>query len=424
MQDNIFSLHETKSWYSCIYKQGLTSEWCVQFDTNGRIYHVAVGGENAWVMYGPVFFNQDFSKNISKKIEEYYQNSGTEDYFWENVFIKEIDTLDLYIRKESAKNIYEFENLDDLRIFSPEYGNDTQNRELKMIANVFGIKEKEIIDIKSIKSGMTNSTFKFKIRNNEYLFRVPGEGTEKLINRKNEKVVYDIIQSLNIADEIIYFDDETGCKIAKYHPEAVNTHAANGEDVIKSMNLLRDFHSINIVTDFSFDIAAEIQKYILLGEERNSIRFSDYLETYTNMKYIITSLNNFEISKTLCHIDCNPDNFIKISNEKIKLIDWEYAGMADPLLDVAMYAIYSYYSKERADELLRIYFQREPDNTEIMRLYAYMSLGGYLWALWTEYKQSFGVEFGEYGMKMYRYAKDYYFYFKERYEAIREGNEK
>jgi len=33
---------------------------------------------------------------------------------------------------------------------------------------------------------------------------------------------------------------------------------------------------------------------------------------------------------------------------------------------------------------------------------------GLLWSNWCEYKSRLGVEFGEYSLKQYRYAKDYY----------------
>ncbi len=33
---------------------------------------------------------------------------------------------------------------------------------------------------------------------------------------------------------------------------------------------------------------------------------------------------------------------------------------------------------------------------------------GFLWSNWCEYKSRLGVEFGEYSLKQYRYAKDYY----------------
>lgn len=46
--------------------------------------------------------------------------------------------------------------------------------------------------------------------------------------------------------------------------------------------------------------------------------------------------------KVLTHIDAVPDNFLfveKEGREEIRLIDWEYAGMQDPHVDVAMFCM-------------------------------------------------------------------------------------
>ena len=82
--------------------------------------------------------------------------------------------------------------------------------------------------------------------------------------------------------------------------------------------------------------------------------------------------------------------------------------MCDPLIDVAMCAIYSYYSLDQAYDLLCSYLDREPTVKEQLILYSYMALGGFLWALWAVYKSNIGQEFGEYTIIMYRYAKSYY----------------
>ena len=60
-----------------------------------------------------------------------------------------------------------------------------------------------------------------------------------------------------------------------------------------------------------------------------------------------------------------------------------------------------------------IYFEGGvPKNTKI-KIYAYIACCGLLWSNWCEYKLDFGVEFGEYSLKQYRYAKDYYKIVKE-----------
>ena len=37
-----------------------------------------------------------------------------------------------------------------------------------------------------------------------------------------------------------------------------------------------------------------------------------------------------------------------------------------------------------------------------------MAISGMLWSNWCEYKRTLGVDFGEYSLMQYRYAKDFY----------------
>jgi len=407
MAENIFNSYEDKSWYSCVYKEGPTSEWCVNTDDKGRINGVKIGGRDSWVMYGPVFLSQSFTDSFLGKIEEYYGKPGKENYMWENVFIDEIDNFDLFINKQGSDNVYEFESIEELRQFDPEYYNKTPNVLINTIENIFNVKENQITDIKNLKAGMTNKSFGFSVKGQKYIFRLPGEGTEVLINRKQEWEAYSAVKNLGISDEVIYFSEENGYKISKYY-DARNTDARNRDDLEESMKVLRKFHNSKIKTGNCFIIADEIDRYLFLCKERNAVLYSDNDETYKKMKYLIDITDKMNVTPVLCHIDSNPDNYIRLDDGSVKIIDWEYAGMCDPIMDISMYSIYSYYSKPEMDELLNIYLERESDKNETVRLYSYAALGGYLWALWTCYKQSFGVEFGEYGMKMYRYAKDYY----------------
>ena len=115
--------------------------------------------------------------------------------------------------------------------------------------------------------------------------------------------------------------------------------------------------------------------------------------------------------KTLTHIDAVPDNFLFVKDEygkeQIRLIDWEYAGMQDPHVDIAMFCIYALYNKRQVDRLIRAYFTEEcPDEVRI-KIYCYIAACGLLWSNWCEYKRNLGVEFGEYSLRQYRYAKDY-----------------
>lgn len=112
--------------------------------------------------------------------------------------------------------------------------------------------------------------------------------------------------------------------------------------------------------------------------------------------------------RCLTHIDAVPDNFLFVEDGSVRLIDWEYAGMQDPHVDIAMFCIYALYDRQHVDMLIDQYFDGSCPKETRIKIYCYIALCGLLWSNWCEYKRNLGVEFGEYSLKQYRYAKDYY----------------
>ena len=71
--------------------------------------------------------------------------------------------------------------------------------------------------------------------------RIPGEGTDQLINRRQEAAVYQTIAGRRIRDEIAYINPENGYKITEYLEGARVCDAENEEDLQKCMKKLREF---------------------------------------------------------------------------------------------------------------------------------------------------------------------------------------
>ena len=78
-----------------------------------------------------------------------------------------------------------------------------------------------------------------------------------------------------------------------------------------------------------------------------------------------------------------------------------------------MFCIYSLYDRRQCDRLIDIYFHNACSHPTRAKIYCYISMCGLLWSNWCEYKRKLGVEFGEYSLRQYRYAKDFYKYAKE-----------
>ena len=423
MRHNMYHSYEGGAWYSSSYMEGETSEWCFDYNKKGRILNVTVGGQDKWVMYGPVFFSKSFSDQFLPVLEAYYEIPGTEQFYWENVLMEMLSgetakrlpefseagrEIELYINRRPADEVYEFENLEELRRFDIKYQHRSDNEALELVSKVFSVPESEITEIRCLKAGMTNKSFLFKIKDRHYICRIPGPGTELLINRQQEKAVYDALSQYDITEKVIYFNGETGYKIAEYYEGAHNANPNSLEEIERCMALVREFHKSGIEVSHSFDFQERIDFYEKLCRKYGAIPFEDYSDVHGQMCELLNKLEKLGHKKVLSHLDTVVDNFLMLPNGTVRLIDWEYAGMCDPLVDISMCAIYSYYNEEETDRLIEIYLKRTPTTEERYTVYAYMALGGFLWSLWAIYKAFLGEEFGEYTIIMYRYAKTYY----------------
>ena len=426
LRKNMYHSWECGAWYSLSHADGDTSEWCVSFNKKGRITDVEVGGRDCWFMYGPAYFSKEFSEQFFPVLEKYYEIPGTEQLYWEHVLMEILngswerrlkhsscslpaDWTEpvMYANCQPDGQVYEFENLEELRKFDPRYQTHSDNKAMELVSRVLQVEESEIHNIKCLKSGMTNKSFLFDVNGNSYICRIPGPGTELLINRRQEAAVYKTINGLGITERVIYFDPENGYKIAKYYDGARNGNPRDRGDIAACMGLLRRFHQCGLTVDHPFDIRERIDFYEMLCKTHGNILFEDYKEVHSRMTELMDWLDSLKRPQTLSHIDSNFDNFLMLPDGGVRLIDWEYAGMCDPLIDLATCSIYSYYNIEETETLMENYFQRAPEKEERLIVYAYMALGGFLWSLWAVYKSALGEEFGEYTLIMYRYAKDF-----------------
>lgn len=329
--------------------------------------------------------------------------------FWEEAVMKDGKMI-LESREVSQNLVYEINTLEELRELDEE-SNQLNSEIISLISEVLLCEAKEIIEIKALKKGMTNRSFEFTCRGEHYIMRVPGEGTDKMINRKNEYSVYKALNGTDISDPVCYISPETGYKITKFLDEARVCDPYVEEDVKKCMQKLRQFHEYNLQVEHEFNLFHQIEYYESLRNETKSV-YRDYEETKRKMYELKEYIDKSPKKIALTHIDAVPDNFL-FTGDEIRLIDWEYAGMQDVHVDIAMFAIYAMYDREHVEKLIDYYFDGACDRTIRIKIYAYIAVCGFLWSNWCEYKSICGVEFGEYSLRQYRYAKDYYKIVKE-----------
>lgn len=402
---NPFHKHEKVSWY--MVSDIVDNESSVRINRNLELIKVSpsIGGNS---MIGICFLKEKQAKIVRDKISDYSTDSRYDNVFWEEA-LYEKNKMIVSARIMHAIDVAEVNTYEQLRALDCN-SNQLKSDSIFLISYIFSVPPAEIKGISVLKKGMTNRSFLFKCKNRKYIMRIPGEGTNILINREQEAQVYQVIKGSKISDDVVYINPHNGYKITEYWENSRVCNPNSYDDIKKCMALLRRFHEKKLKVAHIFDIFGQIDFYESLWDGAQSI-YKDYNITKSNVfslrEYIELCAEDF----TLAHIDAVPDNFLFIQSkeiEEVHLIDWEYAGMQDPHVDIAMFCIYALYNKRQIDRVIRLYFINGCSDTTRIKIYCYIAICGLLWSNWCEYKRLLGVEFGEYALRQYQYAKKYY----------------
>lgn len=404
---NPFNACELYSWY--MVKNQETDNTSVRLNKKYELVKTKLN-EVGDTMIGISYISLDDAGFVAKRIYSMSSQREYEHCFWEDVlYVKDKMIVSPYVFND-AYEINTYEQLRDL-----DEDNEILNSDLmNIIKDTIGCEISKIMNIQPLKKGMTNRSFSFEVDSKRYIMRVPGEGTEKLINRKHEYDVYQAIKDENICDPVIYMNPENGYKITEYIHDAHACDSTDFSDVSKCMNKLRSFHNKKLVVNHTFEVFEELEKYESYWQGMPS-SYRDYKTTKVHIYELKEFVDAQPKEWGLSHIDSVPDNFL-FSDDELYLIDWEYAGMQDQHIDIAMFAIYSLYDREDVEKLIDAYFDGQCKDLVRIKIYAYIAICGLLWSNWCEYKRNLGVEFGEYSLKQYRYAKEYYRIVKEELE--------
>lgn len=405
-KENPFNCHELYSWY--MVSDIWDPDSSVRANRKKELICTSES-EGGNSMIGISYICKTEAEEVKKRICELSSDSRYNGAFWEEALYKK-GRMIASARLAKSSNIAEINTYEQLRELDSG-SNHLKSDAIEIASNVLGVSEEEICNITTLKKGMTNRSFLFSCKGRKYIMRIPGEGTEYLINRYNEFDVYRALKGKHICDDIQYINPDNGYKITQFLENAHVCNPQNRSEVKKCMRKLRQFHAMHLKVSHRFDLYEQIDFYESLWGNVPSM-YKDYEDTKRNVLSLRSYIESHITQEVLTHIDAVPDNFLFTTdsngNESIRIIDWEYAGMQDPHVDIAMFCIYSFYDKDDIDKTIADYFPENcPELTKI-KIYCYVATCGLLWSNWCEYKRNLGIDFGEYSLKQYRYAKDYY----------------
>ena len=278
-----------------------------------------------------------------------------------------------------------------------------------LLENVLG--HSDYRDIQRM-GGLTNRTYRVEFPDgSRCMVRIPGEGTEEIIDRSDEKVSTEFACAIGIDAKLYYFGVD-GTKVSEFIPNAVTMSAETMREdkrIRQAARLLKTLHGSGKDTGVKFEVFDMAACYEKIIEENGVYMYPDYAQIKASVMDIMAQEDETcEIKKVPCHNDPLCENWVVSGDDdRMYLIDWEYAGMNDGIWDLADISIEGVYTAENDELLLTEYLGKKPDQNEYRHFLASKLYVDYLWTLWAKTRVPYdGQPMEDWAQEHYERLKD------------------
>jgi thiamine kinase-like enzyme len=241
--------------------------------------------------------------------------------------------------------------------------------------------------IEVLGGGITNHNFKVVLDDGAYVLRIAGKDTARLgIDRRVEHEASLAAAAVGVGPQVVAFIEPEGYLVTRYiggvvvspesirHPEALRRVAQSLRAVHNGPPIPARFDSFRVVETYAATAAAS---GVTVPEAYERAR-----ETARHVERARGTT-----PERPCHNDLLTANFID-DGSRIRIVDWEYAGMGDVFFDLANFAVNNGLSKDETAELLRAYFgDVRPEHERALTLMRFMS--DFREAMWGVVQQAF-----------------------------------
>ena len=265
--------------------------------------------------------------------------------------------------------------------------------------------------------GMTNHSYKItRADGQEYLVRIPGEGTEEMINRLDERKSTELACRLGIDSPLLYFGDD-GRKVMGFihDPQPMSEEVMRRrENLLQAAAIFHKLHHCGENTGVRFEVFEMAELYEKIIRDGGVALYGDYEAVKSTVMQIKAEVDrDGEAPRVPCHNDSLVGNWVLDGDGKLYLIDWEYSGMNEAMWDLSCLSIEAEYTPAHDTALLNAYYGREATVEERKRFVAAKLYVDYLWTLWGLTRVPFDGQF------MQDYADMRYLRLKKNIEAYK-----
>ncbi len=227
-----------------------------------------------------------------------------------------------------------------------------------------------------IVNGLTQDSFLVLHQGRPYVLRIDKPMAADLgLDRGSEFAIHCAAAQAGLAPKAVFMSVDKGVFIREFVPGR-SWQGADLEDPFHLQDLaelLSGLHALPCIGSL-YDPLRAIHRYAtMLGSAAYSV-MTDRAEK------LINEIDSMSPPASPCHNDLLAQNILQAKG--LLLIDWEFAGIGDPLFDLAVIIEHHHLSLQAKLMLLSAYLGREPLPSEIERLSLQQSVYGILLELW------------------------------------------
>lgn len=232
--------------------------------------------------------------------------------------------------------------------------------------------------------GDTNRVYRIRAEEGSYVLRVPAADNPTLVDRVHEKRNARIAASVGVAAQLLFFDESDGLMLTLYIKRSVRMspeRLRDPEAVTRATRVLQRLHGSRREFLTRLDPFVRIATYRSLAAHRG-IRLPDALAAALgSLEAVRDTLWAVPLPPVACHGQPLPEHFLD-TGEQMYVVDWEQAGMGDPMWDLACLSLESGFDPACEEAMLRAYFGPAVPETARARTMLYKAAGDILWAVW------------------------------------------
>lgn len=232
----------------------------------------------------------------------------------------------------------------------------TQTRSpAEIAAEALGVAVSDVVSVEPIRHGLTNESWRVRTHSDVVVVRrTTADAAALRIDRESEARVLAAVAAANIGASIVRCDSARGALVTRYlGPAWTAEEAQESHNIERLAHLLQRLHALASPAGVrTVDFAATANGYIetLAAHGAGAALRSNAMRE--RARSAAASLPA-RAGRRLCHNDVHHLNLI--DGGELRLIDWEYAGLGEPLFDLACACIYHRYGAIQRDTLLAAY---------------------------------------------------------------------